>query len=729
LQAANADRLGRDASARSLIDPLSGAQLALAAWRSDPTNPAARAALLGSAVALQDVDLVLPDLRGYYGFTGIGEDDTAIIGNLQGERALIFGASGPDPQRWVLPDQRPDSAMNYGGNWLAIGDTDGTITIWDPAARAVRHTAKVDGEVLSIVSRNEGASTVLVGRGDQRSIAELDMQTGALSTERILPGAGPDLQGARMTKDGTALFETYMTSSSTKQQWNRRTLAADPAADVVTPFPDGTVSVGTGLAQLECVLPGAGAPSSSVASLRVVPVYGDVPARTVRLSRVSCDDTRISADRQWIVEDTGASIDSDRTVLRLTSIADGSQYQVVLPMGRELSLASKTRAALTADPTITARMSKDHRLTVYTSRSDVLDDKASNSTVLRARAWPVATGSGQAIHGVTTDGRFLVSAAEGAGVTVADRATGAIVASMPMDIRPDNGIIQVSDELWITIREPAGWMLRRYTLPELTPGVAYAFPGGSGAARPEFIDTRPDGVDTDEPVVVLLSDGMLAARDRRTGTPLGAPIALGSTDAEWRYVRNFQTVEGRPGRPGQALVDVGPAGLQLWDVPAGRLLGTVPVQNGGAFAATRDGARVAVLSKASGVEVYDLDTFRPARPPIAVSGIEALSGFDPDGYLIGVRGTVVVDEIYFVDVDTGRMAGSVAPGTSVRSTFSGADSSVLMTGVAVGQAASPVPLRATDWVARICGLMDRPFTDAELALLPDLTDTSPPCRR
>jgi hypothetical protein len=53
----------------------------------------------------------------------------------------------------------------------------------------------------------------------------------------------------------------------------------------------------------------------------------------------------------------------------------------------------------------------------------------------------------------------------------------------------------------------------------------------------------------------------------------------------------------------------------------------------------------------------------------------------------------------------------------------------ITTGYGFGEAFVDVPLQAEDWFQHLCGLMDRPFTAAELQVLPEGTDTSPPCRR
>jgi hypothetical protein len=157
-------------------------------------------------------------------------------------------------------------------------------------------------------------------------------------------------------------------------------------------------------------------------------------------------------------------------------------------------------------------------------------------------------------------------------------------------------------------------------------------------------------------------------------------------------------------------------------------MGTVQAETAGPPAISRDGRRIAILTRNQTVEIYDLDTMRPARTPIPAPDITALAGFDADGYLAGVGLNEGQNSIVLVDVERGRVAGTIAPGTNSRAMLTGPNLSDLVTGTRPGQGLSDVALLARDWRDRVCRLMDRPFTDVELAALPDGTDGSPPCR-
>jgi hypothetical protein len=522
LMAANADRLGREATARSLTDPLAATQLAITAWRSDPSNPAARTALLGSAVAFQDVDLVLPDLRGNLGFLGFNsEDDVTIAVSLTPSHTVLLGASGSSPQRWPLPVDGDNATFAYGGSWIATVAANGAVVIWDVATRAVRRTVPMDGKVLTIAQRPDGRATVVVDRGPAGIVlGTLGVESPSWS-ERPLPGVATDLASVEVTPDGTKVFEGFLRPQG--ESWSVRTLAANPADDRETPLPAGTTVVGDGLGRLECVPP---PDTHSQAAVRIVPVEGDVPARTIGLTTVTCYDTRLSADHHWLVEYANAGWEAaERTMVRLTSVVDGAQFQVLLPPSRVAPLPTKQRNALKPDLSITVARAADGRVTVYAVLADSVDPKARNSTMVRARAVPIQPGTQN--RQVTQDGRYVVTVEPGIGPTVTDRFTNQVVATASMDLRPNNSSIDVDNDMWVTVREQDGWTLRRYALPSLSLLGTYPLPGDPRAPAASFVGGPGDGLQPGDPVVVLAGGVLPVARraDRRTaGNGGAAPI-------------------------------------------------------------------------------------------------------------------------------------------------------------------------------------------------------------
>jgi hypothetical protein len=724
LAAANADAIAREAQTRSGAAPLMSAQLALAAWRADPTNPAARSALATAATALESTDLLLPDLTGTAYFLGFGDDATIARSLDDGKTTVVTGATGPEPRRWVLPDARADRAMLWGTTWIAVSDGGDGLRIWDLASQTVRRQVSVQGEVLLMNRWTDGAIAAVVDRGAGGFVlARVDVESGDVSV-RPLPGASRELVSIVPMPDQVTLVEAYLPEGGGPERWALRTLASDPAADLVTPLPEGTMDLAGGLAQLECVLPPRDA-FPAFAAVRIVPVYADVTARTIPLTALTCLNARVSGDGQWLVETIAAVLGADRSVLRLTDLSDGTQMQVVLPKVRPPVYRSLQRSTLTRDPEIVVKRDPTGGATVFAALNDTLDVQASDSTVVRARAVPIPGGSQQ--HQTTGDGRFVVTVEPGQGPIVTDRKTGAVLGTAAMDLRPDNSQIGVDTDMWVRVREPDGWVVRRYALPSLALLNVYDMPSDATAEASEAVGRLEPGMGPDDPVV-LLADGVLMARDRRSGAALGPETPVAATAEEQQQVRTSPMLRGRPGHPGQVVIDLGPGGLQLWDAVAGVAVGTIQVEMAAPPVVARDGRWIAILTRNRTVEVYDLDTLQPARAPIAAPGITALAGFDADGYLAGIGVEDGQNSIVLVDVERGRVAGTIAPGTNTRAMLTGPNRSSLVTGTMTGIGLSDVPLLARDWRDRVCALMDRPFTDAELAALPDGTDESPPCR-
>jgi hypothetical protein len=198
----------------------------------------------------------------------------------------------------------------------------------------------------------------------------------------------------------------------------------------------------------------------------------------------------------------------------------------------------------------------------------------------------------------------------------------------------------------------------------------------------------------------------------------------------------------RPDHPGQvAVVRIGE--VQVWDVPLGRLVATIPAAplldtlSGGAspIAFDASGDRLAVLGDDHTLQVWDVATATQIRPPIPAPTISNLLGFDADGYLVVTRDVPGAYQGILAFVDTG-------PGAGFESGF-------IETANAIGQVftnyltedrrAAPfqfsgegrvldLPVTAQAWRDGLCSVADRPFTPGERQLLPPGSTTEPVCR-
>jgi hypothetical protein len=189
----------------------------------------------------------------------------------------------------------------------------------------------------------------------------------------------------------------------------------------------------------------------------------------------------------------------------------------------------------------------------------------------------------------------------------------------------------------------------------------------------------------------------------------------------------------RPTPSPQAALLEGSGELRLVELSTGRAVGSLNVgpidfDHPGRWVVSIDdaGTRVAVLHRTEAVaRVWDIGSGRPTGPAAPVGPLTSgLLGFAPDGYLVaGVYGYSRLD---FLDPTTGRQSGSLSiSGLSMESVMDGESLRVVGIG---GRMPQQVPVTAAGWFAMLCAVADRPFTPAELAILPTGVDTDPPCR-
>lgn len=722
LAAANADALGRESTSRSDTDPLAAAQLALAAYRADPGNPGARTALGSAYLSLQGTEKIVAGL-----------DATATVATVEGDavlvvvprtgRSVITGAFGPDPQLWTLPDDDASRPLAMGAGWVAVDDGANGVRIWDVATRTLLRTMPVVGRVLAFARPADGVVAVLVDRGPEGLfLVRADVRTGA-TTERPLPGAAPTLAQIGLHDDRAGMLERFVAGPGGRTTaWAVRTLADDPAQDVESPMPADARTIDRGLARLTCA---PGQPGGRPGVVTVEPVWGGVAARTVGLAQYDCLRARISGDGSWLVERVALLPERDQEVLRLVDLTGDSVFQAVVPRTRP---AMDPKSPLTDAFDTFVERRPDGGVVVLQLAGNAIDAGAANVGLLRVRAVPVPPDGDQRRR--STDGRWAVFVTAGRGIAVHDRSTGAQVAELPLDLRADNSWIDVDNGVWLRLRQPAGWTLQRLELPSLRPLVTYPVPSGAQHGQSALVGDGDSGAGPDDPLVVV-ADGLMTAFDRRTGAVLGPTVALGRTDRERTDAVQAPQLWARPQHPGQVAVANGLTDIALRDAVTGRAIGSIPAVAGGAAGVAFDsaGQRMAVLTLRGTIEVYDVDTRTRIREPIVAPDVGALVAIGPDGYLVA-SGT---DEyrhnaLTFIDLERGRAAGTFEPGTTVRSVAPRAVRPSLTTGFSRGQAFTEVPLLAEDWFRHLCGLMDRPYSDAELAVLPEGTDTAPPCR-
>jgi hypothetical protein len=262
----------------------------------------------------------------------------------------------------------------------------------------------------------------------------------------------------------------------------------------------------------------------------------------------------------------------------------------------------------------------------------------------------------------------------------------------------------VGDVLLTFGQGPQGWQLDRYELPTLTRTFS-AHPHGGPTSR---TTTAAATTDSDGRIVITSVNSSLSAWDVHTGQQLGDPVGVSDHGNIW----------ARPDRPGEVFVST-TAGLELWDIPAGRRLATFDTEEAGEVA-SRGNLLVHLTDGQLGL--WDIAT-QERRATIPTPDLGSLTGFRSDGILVAentLRGVVV-----FWDLERLVQVGSVRPSEEgIDGLFGDA---LLVSGRG---ARMPLLLGGTpeQWHQHLCQVLPTDVSPAARDLLPPGTDPSTGCQ-
>jgi hypothetical protein len=618
--------------------------------------------------------------------------------------AAVTGISGSTPTRRDLPGGSADRprAVSPDGRLVADVDGAGAVRIHDLAAAAAPRSlapARTGEQTGGLVFSPDGArlGQVVTRPAGAAALRVLDVATGAVvAPELALPGDRP---GAWLTSDP----DRAVVRSAWDAPAEVRSLI-DGA--VLSTLPVGAGIALDGDAVVTCQrADAAGSLSDAVATL--TPLAGGAAERQVRATG-SCVQLMLTADGAALVAVSGPSPVADQVLLRVTDLHDGRAVQITAPPFDRTSTSRGfpvLPAALVAGPG---------------GRPDLLVRSGRALLRLRGDAAPGAVGTGQPDRSLDSSRRFLVGSTDTA-ITVEDRATATPLASMPRPAGTDTWA--VADDLWIVVPDAGGWRLDRHQLPTLRLLSSYPLP--TGPEKPVL--WTPDG--SDPGPGVGLAGGRLVAFDLASGQPLGAGAAVDARGAE--RDSTAQLFWGRPGHPGEALVFTRSSHFQLWDAVAGRQLVDIDFVAGilagqGHVAAAFDptGRRL-VLGNGKTATEYDADTGEPVRDPVPLSADGHVAGFAADGFLVAYAPD---RSVALIDLERGRESGSAKPVDPPLVQEVAAGGGWLAGAGSDGVLPVEVPLTARAWFDEVCAASGaRPFTPAELAILPAGVSQDPPC--
>ena len=132
-----------------------------------------------------------------------------------------------------------------------------------------------------------------------------------------------------------------------------------------------------------------------------------------------------------------------------------------------------------------------------------------------------------------------------------------------------------------------------------------------------------------------------------------------------------------------------------------------------------------MLSRDKTIELWDVESAKPLRPPIPAPHGQALVGFDADGYLDMLTGDLQ-DRLSFIDLDRGRRPARWTPASGVD------DTSIVGDPVAPVNSTDEVlpyelPVTAQGWHDRLCAVANRPVHPGGAGDPAPGTDPDPPC--
>jgi hypothetical protein len=723
LDLANAELLAQAALGRAPNDPATATQLALAAWRLDPQNAAARTALLHQYMAMRSVEGVLPAVttEPIIGFALSADGNTMIVPEGGGLVAVTGLPAGP-VRRQVLEGVPPDylqAALSDDGRFAAVMDAAGGMLLWDlttgtgPRTLFGPATATPTGQPR--ISFAHGRVVWLEPQaGGGARLRVLDASTGAPAPHDGTPVPDPGAFSAALTPDGGLLLLRLGDPEQPGSRVVVRHLA--DGADLGT-LPDGVVVPSHGEWAMAC-RPGSTPADPTTAVVLRTDLGGEL--RRIPMVGTGCVTfgQRMTADGRHIAERISPPGDYD--VVRIRDLVDGSAYDVTVPPAPSSS-------------------NEDRRLGIKMfvipgpgGARTVLNPHG--TSVLRLRAEPnpfLAIDVTAPRLSLSTDERILVAVDTEQGYAAFDRETAQPVGRLDRDAVPpgEDRFSTVGDRLTVLTGTPGeGWVLSQYELPSLAPAIRIAVPQRPGGP-PQAV-----GAGSVDDRLFTFGDGLLAAWDRTTSTPIGAPVDLATTPEERDWYRTRNIFAARPGHPDEVVV-LGPDNsVELWNVARGERLGVLPHIEGRlpySFALDDDGTRLVTATHVGVLDVWDLDRRELVGRPIPVPGAQVPHGFTSDGRV--VTGSKPGEDSLqtFWDLATGAENGTIRIARSQDPDIELDDGAWRTFSGVGGASGGPLPFRmaltAQQWFDRLCTFSRRPFTDAERAALPAGSEIDPPC--
>ncbi|MFH9087734.1 trypsin-like peptidase domain-containing protein [Streptomyces sp. NPDC017673] len=715
LRAQAARLLGQDAVRKAADSPSTAALLALAAWRTDSSQPDSYGALLTLYSQLRNTEYAL-DLPGT-------------------DHALLFTAT---------PDGRAAAVVDQVGAVQVLTDLTGRMTVHRlPRIRSVTAHEPLlrlspDGRKVGVLDDREGLSVWDVAHPDRPVRLPVPASWNAAENTTDL-AFSPD--GSQVL----ALFAADDDNSGDRLGlWNlqRRTLVSSTPLPAGRSFysarlsrPSGTVVLktteryerfdlrtGTQLGKVSAFgLDGLGLDAQVVVDcpndrLRVRPLTRRTPR--YEIDSIHCDGmTPLDASGRYAVIETG---DDGVQSMAAVDLRTGRVSHGMVP---------ETDGAKEAGFLVLPR--RDGKLTVLGIKGGTV----LRFTLPQSDDYPdLPTPRGGPIPLLTPDRRFRILEGDDAGkatLAVLDTRTGRRYeagAAARQRLSPTYAALRqnaiTSDGRHLVARSED--QLAVYSLPRLSLQHLVRLPGPatSRAQATGAVAAADDGS------VLTLYAGILARWDPSTGRAIGSPLPLHTRDTSQQWLAaNGQSLWPRPRHPGQVLVRGRDGEMCLWDLRERRLAGAFQanpdaISNWETEVFDPSGSSLATLNNiktldSARIEFRSVPDFRLRAPTVSAGRTGHLIGLTRDGHLISTD----FENLQLWQAGRTLEIAKLPVGRISAQWFLGDDDLVAVT----TSGTLALPLDPGLWYRELCRGFNRPLTAQERRLLPPGAATPGPC--
>ena len=524
LRAALADTLGRESAALATTDAGAATQLALAAWRSDPTTPAAVNALATSYMSMRSIRGAIPNATSNQIRDLLtADEDRTLLSDGSGFEVLT-NVGSLHPSKWSVPGVPPGAEVVHFDGPLLVMIAGNQILSWD--------VQKNSGPQPFSISRPTKAIKDVSTSPDGSRIAVLDSAIDGLDEVELLDSSGE--QVGNTLKLGTAdavwvrltdnLSHILVGFGSPGNRVESRSLA-----NTVQWSAPGVVLLSRTSDTLVTCDPQAQEPDATSSPVYAAIRDPDSGVERASPAKLSCNDRlEVTGDRDHIA----TRVSGEDGIVRITDVKTGeSRYFMNPPSPDDDS---------SVPPAV-----------VHDSQGIPLVATAHNSSLLLAtmeldkpEGEPAGSGT------LSPRGQFeLISAKNDGRLSIADVGTGRVVGSVvdPAEdadfTKDDFGSPYAFKGIWDThlttiSRKARVWHVVDYALPSLDVLDDYIVPGPSSPTDDETFSINQG----DDGRIVSVVGGVVAVRNTETRT-MTDPFTLGDSDqAKEVYRKNSGAV-------------------------------------------------------------------------------------------------------------------------------------------------------------------------------------------